>query len=102
VVYEVKISLDVPPHSETKVGMSATADIIIHQRSNALLVPERAVTQDNQGNPMVWVMVNEQIQERSVVVGISDGYQTEIVSGLQEGDVVVWETKVKPSAPGLF
>ena len=102
VVYEVKISLDVPPDSEPKVGMSATADIIIHQRSNVLLVPERAVTQDSQGNPMVWVMVNEQIEERSVGVGISDGYQTEIVSGLQEGDVVVWETKVKPSAPGLF
>ena len=102
VVYEVKISLDVPPDSELKIGMSAIADIIIHQRSNVLLVPERAVTQDSQGNPMVWVMVNEQIEERSVGVGISDGYQTEIVSGLQEGDVVVWETKVKPSAPGLF
>ena len=102
VVYEVKISLDVPPDSELKIGMSAIADIIIHQRSNVLLVPERAVTQDSQGNPMVRVMVNEQIEERSVGVGISDGYQTEIVSGLQEGDVVVWETKVKPSAPGLF
>jgi len=102
VVYEVKISLDVPPDSELKIGMSAIADIIIHQRSNVLLVPYRAITQDSQGNPIVKVMVNEEIEERPVVTGISDGFDTEIVDGLSEGDVVVWETKVKPSAPGLF
>jgi len=102
VVYEVKISLDVPPDSELKIGMSAIADIIIHQRSNVLLVPERAVTQDSQGNPMVWIMVNEQIEERSVGVGISDGYHTDIIRGLPEGFVVVVETKVKATGPGGF
>ncbi len=102
VLYEVKIGFDVPQGYNLKVGMSAIADIIIHERSNVLLVPDRAVTKDSQGNPMVRVMVDEQIQEQSVVVGISDGYQTEIVSGLEEGDMVVRETKVKPSAPGLF
>jgi hypothetical protein len=45
-------------------------------------------------------MVNEQIQERSVVIGISDGYQTEIIEGLDEGEVVVVERKVKPETPG--
>jgi len=102
VLYEAKIGFDVSPDSELKIGMSAIADIIIHQRSNVLLVPERAVTQDSQGNPMVRVMVNEQIEERSVGVGISDGYHTEIISGLQEGDVVVVETKVKATGPGGF
>jgi multidrug efflux pump subunit AcrA (membrane-fusion protein) len=102
VLYEAKIGFDVPPDSELKVGMSATADIIIHHRSNVLLVPERAVTQDIQGNPIVRVMVNEQIQEKSVVIGINDGYHTEIVSGLQEGDVVVVETTAKSTEPGGF
>ncbi len=102
VLYETKISFDVPQDLELKAGMSATADIIIHERSNVLLVPDRAVTKDSQGNPMVWVMVDEQIQEQSVVVGISDGYQTEIVSGLEEGDVVVVETRAQPTGPGGF
>lgn len=102
VLYEAKIGFDVPPDSELKVGMSANADIIIHHRSNVLLVPERAVTQDIQGNPIVRVMVNEQIQEKSVVIGINDGYHTEIVSGLQEGDVVVVETTAKSTEPGGF
>ena len=102
VLYEVTIGFNVPPDSGLKIGMSAIADIILEERSNALLVPNRAITQDNQGNPAVKVLVNEEIEERPVVTGISDGFDTEIVSGLNEGDVAVIETKVKPSAPGLF
>jgi hypothetical protein len=47
-------------------------------------------------------MVDEQIQEQSVAVGISDGYQTEIVAGLHEGELVVIETSVKPESSGGF
>ena len=81
-----------------------TADIIISERSNVLLVPSQAITQDSQDDPMVKVIVNEQIQERSVVIGISDAYQTEIVSGLQEGEIVVIEIRAKAtsSGPGGF
>lgn len=102
VIYEVKISFDTPEGSELKVGMSATTDIIIHQQNIALLVPERAITQDNQGNDIVLVKIDDEIEERSVGVGISDGYQTEIISGLEEGDIVVWRTKVKATEPGGF
>ena len=102
VLYEVTIGFDVPQGYNLKIGMNAIADIILEERSNVLLVPNRAITQDSQGNPIVKVMVNEEIEERPVVTGISDGFDTEIVDGLSEGDVVVIETKVKPSAPGLF
>ena len=91
VLYEVKIGFDVPEGCKLKVGMSATADIIIHGGSGVLLVPNRAIEQDSEGNPVVKVMVNEQIEERPVVTGISDGYQTEIVDGLDEGEIVVIE-----------
>ncbi len=93
VVYKVKIGFDVPPDYELKVGMSADADIVINERNNVLLVPDRAITKDSQGNPMVKVMVNEEIEERPVVIGISDGYQTEIVDGLKEGETVVVERR---------
>ncbi len=91
VLYNAKINFDVPENSAIKIGMSTEADIIIDKRSNVLLVPERAIEEDNEGNPVVKVMVNEQIQERPVDIGISDGYQTEIVDGLNEGEVVVVE-----------
>jgi len=102
VLYEVTIDFDVPQGYNLKIGMSAIADIIFEERSNVLLVPNRAITQDSDGNPVVKVMVDEEIEERPVVTGISDGFDTEIVDGLSEGDMVVIETKVKPSAPGLF
>ncbi len=100
VIYEVTIGFDVPQGYNLKIGMSAIADIILEERSNVLLVPNRAISQDSQGNPIVKVMVDEEIEERPVVTGISDGFNTEIVSGLSEGDVVVIETKAKSSGSG--
>ena len=102
VIYDVTIGFDVPEAPEVKVGMSATADIIINERSNVLLVPDRAINHDSRGNPVVKVMVDEQIQERHVVIGISDGFQTEIVNGLSEGDTVVIELRAvtEPSSSG--
>jgi HlyD family secretion protein len=93
VLYEVTTSFDVPEDVGLKAGMSATADIIINERSNILLVPSRAITQDSQGNPIVKVVVNEETEERPVVTGISDGFDTEIIDGLNEGEVVVVERR---------
>lgn len=89
VLYEVTIGFDVHQGSGLKAGMSAEADIVIKERNNVLLVPDRAIKQDSQGNPVVEVMVGKEVQERPVVIGISDGFDTEIVSGLNEGEVVV-------------
>jgi RND family efflux transporter MFP subunit len=101
VLYEVKIGFDVPEGLEVKVGMSATADIIVQQAENALLVPARAVERDSQGNPVVWTKLNEQIEERPVVTGISDGLQTEVLEGLDEGEMVVVERQAKPEPTGM-
>ena len=104
VIYDVTISFNVPEDVVLRVGMSATADIIINERSNVLLVPNKAIKKDSEGNSVVKIMVDEQIQERPVVIGISDGYQTEIVSGLDEGETVVIESRAKTesSQPGGF
>ena len=69
--------------------MSATVDIIIDERSNVLIVPDRAVGKDSQGRQIVKVLVDKQTEERVVVTGLSDGFDTEIISGLKEGEVVL-------------
>lgn len=101
IVYDIKIKFDATEDSGLRVGMSATADIIVTERSNVLLVPDRAVTQDSQGNSIVTVMVNQQIEPRTVVTGISDGVQTEIVSGLTEGETIALEIRTKPKSSGF-
>jgi HlyD family secretion protein len=91
ILYEVEVGFTVPEGSGLRVGMSAEADIVTVDRSNVLLVPSRAISKDSEGNPVVMVVVNEQTEERRVVTGVSDGFDTEIVSGLSEGEVVVVE-----------
>jgi len=88
VLYNVKISLDVPQNSGIRIGMSASVDIIIDERNNVLVVPGRAIKEDSQGNTVVEVMLDEQIEERIVITGISNDMETEIISGLQEGEMV--------------
>jgi len=100
IMYKVKISFDVPEYSGLKAGMSASADIVTDERNNVLLIPNRAIEMDSSGNPVVKVMVGEQIEERQVVTGISDGLQTELISGLDEGETVVVERRVKQETGG--
>ncbi len=103
VVYYAEINLHVGGDSGLRDGMSATADIIVAERNDVLLVPERAINRDNPDKPTVEVMINGQIKERTVVTGVSDGIQTEILEGLKKGEVVV-EKRSTPqsSVPGLF
>jgi HlyD family secretion protein len=100
VLYNVKIGFDVPGGSGLKVGMSATADIITDERSSVLLVPDRAIKEDEEGNTIVWVMVDEEVEARPVVIGISDGFQTEIIDGLDEGEMVAMEIQAEPEPSG--
>jgi HlyD family secretion protein len=94
VLFEATISIEVPEGSGLRVGMSADADIIISEKSNVLLVPSRAVIEGSQGEEIVRVVVDEEIEERAVVTGVSDGFETEIISGLDEGEVVIVERRV--------
>ncbi|MFC2043703.1 efflux RND transporter periplasmic adaptor subunit [Chloroflexota bacterium] len=89
IVYNVKIEFTASEDIGLRAGMSTSADIIITERKTVLVVPDRAIKQGREGTPVVEVMVKGQIEERPVVTGISDGFQTEVVSGLEEGEVVV-------------
>ena len=89
VSYPISISLIVPENVQLLQGMSATATVEINLASNALLVPDDAIIGGTGDRAMVMVMVDGQQQPRMVTAGATDGTQTEVVSGLEEGDVVV-------------
>ena len=101
-LYDVRLSLDIPENSGIKIGMSASADILFEERSNVLLVPSRAVGKNDQGQTIVKVMADEQVEERPVVVGLDDGLRAEIISGLSEGETVVVEVRVKSQSMSMF
>jgi len=89
VLYDVTIGFDVSKGLILRAGMSADADIVMQEKSDVLIIPNRAIVEDDDGNTMVNVIVDEDTEERAVVIGISDGFDTEVISGLSEGETVV-------------
>ncbi len=100
VVYDLRIVFSVAEGTGLRDGMSATADIVVAERNNVLLVPDRSIKRDSQGKTTVQVVLNGQTEERSVATGISDGFNTEIVDGLREGEMVV-EAQTRSASSGV-
>jgi len=69
-------------------NMMVTANIMIDKKDNALLVPS-GVIQSQGDQSYVNVLVDGKPQSVPVEVGLSSDTQIEIVSGLNEGDLVV-------------
>jgi len=87
VFYKTTIAL-LNPGKELKDGMSATAEIAIERRENVLLITNRAIRGSLQ-NYWVEIVAGEQTEKRQITLGLSDGLNTEVLSGLEEGAKVV-------------
>jgi HlyD family secretion protein len=92
-LFDVEIELD-PNHSVMlRAGYSANADVIIREKTDILLVPERLV-HFGEGEDATSVEVPGSGPDAEpvtvpVTLGLSDGLNVEIVDGLEEGDQVV-------------
>jgi len=87
VSYATTITLE-DPVAGLRDGMSATAEVIIERRDDVLLIPNRVIG-GTLANPKVSVLTDGQIEEREITLGLSDGINTEVASGLEEGEEVV-------------
>ena len=90
VTYPVRIRVQVPDDLQLREGLSAVAGLILEQTLNVLLLPEGAIFGTFEA-PTVKVQTESGIVERAVVLGSSDDFWTEVVSGLREGDRVVMQ-----------
>lgn len=88
--YRVRLDFHVP-QKNVKVGMTGDADIVTDTRKNVLHVPLRAVLEKDDGTEYVRVQRDDKlVEERVVTTGMeSEGGEVEIVSGLNEGEVVI-------------
>jgi RND family efflux transporter MFP subunit len=92
VEFPVTISLD-PTETELKGALTATADIIIDEHKDILIVPNRAI-KGSVGNYWVDVVIDEKkvtTEKRPVVIGAQNEQLTEIISGLRQGEKVIVE-----------
>jgi RND family efflux transporter MFP subunit len=99
VSYDTTIALE-NPVAELRDGMSATAEVIIERRDDVLVIPNRAIW-GTLANPKAVVLVDGQQEEREITLGLSDGINTEVLSGLEEGEKVIIPT-AKERQDGFF
>lgn len=82
------------PNGEVKAGDTATIVLINSVKKDALCVPSDAVNTDADGS-FVYIFDGEKNNYVPVKTGIKNGFYTEILSGINEGDLVVSEFVVK-------
>jgi len=72
-----------------KEGLSVSISIVIEQNDDALLVPSKAVSKSG-GKYVVKVLNSDgSIEQKTVEIGMEDWQNTEILSGLSEGETIV-------------
>jgi HlyD family secretion protein len=87
VTYRVRVDLDAGD-LPIKPMMTASLSIVVETKDNVLLVPNRAIRRDARGR-YVEVLIDGAVKRADVVIGISDGAMTEVLSGLQDGQQAV-------------
>lgn len=101
VTYEVVISA---PNNDLKLKPGLTANVTIYtaEKQGVLSVPSKALRftptqetvgkmkiQDSNGKNKVWTIEGNTLKANTVQLGMSDGINTEIISGIGEGVLVV-------------
>lgn len=85
--FSVLISID-NKDDRLRPGMSATAHVISAERTDALLVPRRAVSWRN-GKAYTDIKDALTISERQISLGVADESHYEVLAGLTAGEAVV-------------
>lgn len=86
-----------------RAGYSANASLTLDKKDSILVIPEALLQFDKETDkPYVEVATGEQqFERRDVEIGISDGINVEIVSGLTEEDEVKQWNKTEPIKKGI-
>jgi HlyD family secretion protein len=96
-LFDVEIELDRREGGPTlRAGYSANADLIIREKKDVVTIPERLVLFEDGGKKSFVEIPDEKAKgskvepkKIEVKLGISDGMNVEVVSGLNKGDKVV-------------
>ena len=90
-LFDVEVELE-PSKITLRAGYSANADVIIREKKDVLVLPERLVTfADGGKTASVEVPGSDPKSPRKVGIktGISDGLNVEVLTGLKKGEKVV-------------
>ena len=91
VAYAVEISFSPGESLPVRLGMTADLDIVTDRAEEALLVPNRAIEADREAGRYYVTRQGAlgSTERLEVIIGLRDESNTQILEGLDEGDVVV-------------
>ena len=108
ILFEIKAAARIPDTILVRAGYSANAEIVLEKVENVLSIPESTISFSND-SAFVYVLTKEEgkdqeFDKKYIKVGLSDGINVEVKSGLKEGERVrgnvVLENKKKGPAAG--
>ncbi len=88
VTYEVRVQV-LPTEVGVRPNMTALVQITVSRKPDVLVVPNRAIKRDSGGRLYLQVLEGGEVEARTVVTGLSNDVETEIVSGVLEGEEAV-------------
>lgn len=102
VQFKIEGDVEVKDDIFIRAGYSANASIVLEKKDDILVIPEALLQFDKKTDePYVEVSIGDQKFERKdIEIGISDGVNVEIVSGLTESDEVKQWNKTEPIKRG--
>jgi len=92
-VYNSEIYLEGDEPS-LRAGMSCKVEIIVEQYEDAVYIPVQTVIRVA-GKPTIYIVKEDTIEERKVEIGLDDNRMIRIISGLDEGEVVLMTPPLK-------
>ncbi|HKJ43323.1 MAG TPA: efflux RND transporter periplasmic adaptor subunit [Sunxiuqinia sp.] len=93
--FAVEISLDNPKDVDLKSGLYAEVDFPVKSKKG-LVIPKESIV-GSMEKPQVFVVENQRAVLKYIVTGISNDSQIEVISGLNEGNLVIYSGQLNLS-----
>jgi len=88
-LFDVEIELLPGAGVTLRAGYSANADIVVREKKDVLLLPERLVTLEGGKSTVEVPGTGDEPVKKEIKVGLSDGINVEVASGLKQSELVV-------------
>ena len=88
----------VPEGFQLREGLTVIVSILVDERTGVLLVPNAAITRKGNETYAPVMSPDGSTTERLIQTGISDWQNTEVISGLSEGEEVVVTVVLSPDS----
>lgn len=92
ILFEIKAAAQIPDSVVIRAGYSANAEIVLSKADNVMIIPESTVTFSND-SAYVFVLKDsvdkkQTFDKKYIVVGLSNGINVEVKSGLKKGNKI--------------